>query len=262
MGFLKNWRIRRQEEDSKSVYISEKFGVRTLHIGSDTVQSSMRLARPHDLEIAYTRSMMAFLLFHPDPRRMLMIGLGGGSLAKFIYCRFPAVHIVAVEINPQVVMIAREFFHVPEDDDRIEIVVGDGAAYMAACRQSVDIIMVDGYDAESQVEALSTSEFYRDCARILGDAGILVVNLWGGDRNFRACVDRLAAAFNGLIACLPAGRPGNIAVLAFGRSPGRPRWSELMERARKLETRYGLEFSRFAQDLATMNPHDAERLWL
>ena len=71
------------------MYVSERFGVRSLHIGSDTIQSAMRLARPNDLELAYTRSMMAFLLFTERPARVLMIGLGGGSLAKFIYHRMP-----------------------------------------------------------------------------------------------------------------------------------------------------------------------------
>ena len=77
MKFLRSWRVRKPEEDSESVYISEKFGVRTLHIGSDTVQSSMRISKPNDLEVTYTRSMMAFLLFKPEPRDVLMIGLGG-----------------------------------------------------------------------------------------------------------------------------------------------------------------------------------------
>src|SRR5690606_4115144 len=112
---LKSWRARKPEEDNESVYISEKFGVRTLHIGSDTVQSSMRLAKPYDLEVTYTRSMMAFLLFHPQPEHIIMIGLGGGSLAKFVHHYMPRTETVAVEINPQVVNIARQFFQVPED---------------------------------------------------------------------------------------------------------------------------------------------------
>src|SRR3954471_7487471 len=107
MKIHQSWRIRKPEEDNESVYISEKFGVRTLHIGSDTVQSSMRIAQPIDLEVAYTRSMMAFLLFNPAPVSVLMVGLGGGSLAKFIYHRLPGTRIVAIEVNPRVVDIAR-----------------------------------------------------------------------------------------------------------------------------------------------------------
>ena len=82
MDLRGNWRIRKASEDAETVYISEKFGVRTLHIGSDTVQSAMRIAAPNDLELSYTRSMMGFLLFNERPKSVLMIGLGGGSVAK------------------------------------------------------------------------------------------------------------------------------------------------------------------------------------
>ncbi|MGZ8199011.1 MAG: hypothetical protein ACXWVP_11690, partial [Burkholderiales bacterium] len=72
MKFLAKWRVRKPADDAETVYVSEKFGVRSLHIGSDTVQSAMRLARPNDLELSYTRSMMGFLLFVPPPRKMIM----------------------------------------------------------------------------------------------------------------------------------------------------------------------------------------------
>ena len=65
-----------------------------------------------------------------------------------------------------------------------------------------------------------------------------------------------------LVACLPAGKPGNIAAFAFKRSPGQPTWRELNARAQELEANYGLEFTRFARELAVMNPHDKERLLL
>jgi len=81
MNFFARWRLRKPADGPDSVYVTERLGVRSLHIGSDTIQSSMRLARPHDLELAYTRSMMAFLLFTGCLRRVLMVGLGGGSLA-------------------------------------------------------------------------------------------------------------------------------------------------------------------------------------
>ncbi|MDB5809367.1 MAG: spermidine synthase [Betaproteobacteria bacterium] len=260
MKFLQSWRIRKPADDNESVYISEKFGVRTLHIGSDTVQSSMRLARPNDLEVAYTRSMMAFLLFKPDPAAVLMVGLGGGSLAKFIYHNLPHSKTVAIEVSQRVVDVARQYFFLPTDDERLNVIVTDGAAYLHDNKPAADVIVVDGYDAESQVEALSTPAFYRDCARALGDAGMMVVNLWGGDRNFTTCVNRLTKAFDGRVACLPAGKPGNIAAFAFKRSPGKPTWRELRARAGELEARYGLEFTRFVEEFPLMNPHDEERL--
>jgi spermidine synthase len=260
MKFLQNWRVRKPETDNESVYISEKFGVRTLHIGSDTVQSAMRIARPNDLEVVYTRSMMAFLLFNAEPREVLMIGLGGGSLAKFVYHHLPRARTTAVEVNLQVVAIARQFFLLPPNDARLNVMVGDGVEYVARKNLAADVLIVDGYDAESQVEALTTLPFYRDCAQALGDNGILVVNLWGGDRSFNACVERIGMAFEGRVLCMPAGKPGNIAAFAFKRGQGEPRWEELRSRAQALKPLFGLAFGRFVEELAVLNPHDDERL--
>ena len=260
MKFPQSWRVRKAETDNESVYISEKFGVRTLHIGSDTVQSAMRISRPNDLEVVYTRSMMAFMLFNSEPGNVLMIGLGGGSLAKFVYHQLSATRVTAVEVNPQVVAIARQYFALPDNDERLNVMVGDGVEYVARKGLRTDVLVVDGYDAESQVEALATLPFYRNCARILGDDGILVVNLWGGDRNFSACVSRMNTAFGDRVLCLPAGKPGNIAAFAFKRTQGNPRWEELRERARVLSERHGLAFGRFVEEFKTLNQHDDERL--
>jgi spermidine synthase len=262
MKIFRKWHLLKSGGDNEAVYISEKFGVRSLHIGSDTIQSAMRITRPNELEISYTRSMMAFLLFNPDPREVLMMGLGGGSLAKFIYHHLPQAHTTAVEISPRVVTVARQFFYVPPDDERLQVKIGDGAVYLDNDRLRADVILVDGYDAESQVEALSTLAFYRDCARVLGDSGILVVNLWGSDSGFTLCVDRISRAFDGFVACLPAGKPGNIVVLAFRRNPGQLDWDELRARAGALETAHGLEFTRFAREFAAIYTRDRERMLL
>lgn len=241
--------------------MSEKFGVRSLHIGSETIQSSMRLARPNELELSYTRSMMAFLLFHEQPARVLMVGLGGGSLAKFIYHRMPWATIEVVEINPQVVTIARQSFQVPHDDARFTVVVGDGAEYMARAGRAADVVVVDGYDGESQVEELSSAGFYRACRARLNAGGILVVNLWGSDRNFDETLRRIETGFPGGTLCLPAEKPGNIIVFAFKDSPGAARWEQLSARASALERRYGLEFPRFVQSMRKMNRHDEQQLY-
>lgn len=262
MKFLAKWRSRRPSDDADTVYVSEKFDVRSLHIGSDTIQSSMRIARPNDLELSYTRSMMGFLLFNARPARVLMVGLGGGSLAKFIYHRLPWVAIEVVEINPRVVAIARQYFHVPPDDERLTIIVGDGAEYMARDGRTSDVIAVDGYDGESQVEELSGEAFYEACRGRLAAGGILVVNLWGSDRNFDEMLLRIEASFPGGTVCLPAEKPGNVIVFGFKDSPGNPRWDDLEQRADTLERFCGLEFPRFVQSMRKMNRHDEQRLFI
>ena len=261
MNLLSRWRLRKPATDDESVYVSERHGVRSLHIGSDTVQSSMRLARPNDLELSYTRSMMVFLLFAPPPRKVLMVGLGGGSLAKFLFHRFPYVSVQAVEVNPRVVAIARQYFHVPPDDERFEVIVADGAQHVEREDVKADVVLVDGYEADAHVEELATPAFYAACRQRLNPGGVMSVNLWGGDKLFYTLTKRIEDAFPAGTLCLPAERPGNVAVFGFERNPGPLAWTDLEARAQTLETQYGLEFSRFVQSLKKMNPHDARYLY-
>ena len=114
-----------------SVEVSESRGVRTLHLGGEAIQSAMRLSAPDRLELAYTRAMMAFLLFAPEPREILMVGLGGGSIARFIHERLPSTRITVLELSPKVVAAARTFFGLPADDRRLKVIVGDGAEHVA-----------------------------------------------------------------------------------------------------------------------------------
>lgn len=260
MKFVPQWRIRRPADDSQTVYISEKFGVRSLHIGSDTIQSSMRLSRPYDLELAYTRSMMAFLLFLPEPRDVLMVGLGGGSVAKFMHHHMPEVRIHAVELNPEVVTIARHCFKVPVDSERLQVTIGDGAEFMSRPGPHPDVVMVDGYDGESQAEALSEKRFYQACHARLGARGVMVVNLWSGDRQFTDALGRIKVTFPQGHLCLPAEKPGNVIVFGFRSTPGPVSWQELQGRADALTSRYGLEFGRFVEGLRKMNGHDEQGL--
>jgi spermidine synthase len=262
MNFFARWRLRKSAPAADSVYVTERFGVRSLHIGSDTVQSAMRLARPNDLELAYTRSMMAFLLFRPPPRRVLMVGLGGGSLAKFVYHRMPDAVTEVIEVNPQVVAVARRLFEVPAADARLLVRVCDAAEFVASDGDGFDTILVDGYDGESQVPELATEAFYGGCRRRLGHGGVLVVNLWGSDRRFDDYLARIEGAFPRATLCLPAEKPGNVIVFGFRDPPAALRWDELERGARILEARYALEFERFVHGLRRMNRCDAERLYI
>jgi spermidine synthase len=260
MKFLTSWRVRKPATE-QTPYISERDGVRTLHIGSDTVQSAMRLAKPNDLELAYTRSMMGFLLFRPPPADVLMIGLGGGSLAKFMYHQLPQARVRAVELNPAVVAIARQCFHLPSDDARFAVVVGDGSEYVLREEVEADVILLDGYDADAHAKELESRKFYAACRERLRPGGMLVVNLWRDDMLFNHLLRRIRATFPGGTLCLPASRPGNVIVFGFAADPGPLEWTAIDGKARELERALGLEFTRFADALRKMNRHDERLLY-
>jgi spermidine synthase len=236
------------------VQISEKNGVRLLHLGGPAVQSAMRIRAPFELELEYTRAMMAFVLFHATAHDIALIGLGGGSLAKFIHRRLQPVRLTALEINPDVVAAARAFFLLPADDERLTVRVADGAAYVREQRQTLDVLLVDGYDAERIVEDLASVDFYRACLAALRPGGVAVFNLWGSDRRFETYRRWLEDAFAGRILLLPAEQKGNVVVFCFKPPLPDLGFMALRARAQQCQRELGLEFSRFLDRLCSCNP--------
>ncbi len=221
-----------------SVDISEEAGVRYLHFGSDWVQGAMRIARPWSLELDYTRDMMAGLLLRPAsqwPRSALLVGLGAGSLAKFIYRYLPDCRITVVEINPQVEFIARQYFKLPDDALRLTVDIGCGADYMLGGTRRFDLILVDGFDPEARMGALDTLPFYQACRTRLGDDGLCAINLLGRNKGFAKSVERIAQAFDGRAAVFPPCDSGNAIVFATAGNPIDVALSTLQLRAEALK---------------------------
>jgi len=228
--------------------VTEERGTRTLHLGSRAIQSAMRVNRPWDLELAYTRAMMGFLMFNPMPQDVLMIGLGGGSLAKFIRKQRPQTHVIAVEIDPRVVAAARAHFELPPDDATLSVVEADGAVYVRQHPGSADVILLDGFDAGNQVEALATQTFYAACRRVLKPGGILVVNLWGRDSEFAEYFARLTRAFDGEVGWISVQNKTNVIVFAFADPGASARLEAARPQLADLSKRYGLDLRGFARD--------------
>lgn len=250
-------RIDHQSGDS--VTVSEANGVRSLHLGNSTIQSAMRIKMPYDLELSYTRGMMCYLLFCPQAREVLMLGLGGGSLAKFIWRYLPQVRVTVVEINSRVIEVARSHFLLPPDDERLRVVAGDGAAYVReSLKATVDVLMLDAYAGDGIPQALCAQDFYDSCAIALAEDGMLMVNLWGSDRNFANYLQRIERSFAGRVLVMPVGRPGNIVVMAFRRLPPGLCWETLRERAQQLEDCYPIEFLEFVGRLREHNLHNTQ----
>ncbi|MEK8025601.1 fused MFS/spermidine synthase [Pseudaquabacterium rugosum] len=177
-------------------YVQRTLTHKALHFSIHEIQSSMDVRAPHALDLDYTRTMMAFLLFLQQPRHILMIGLGGGSLAKFCHHHLPRTVITAVEINPHVVALRDEFL-IPPDGSRFKVIVGDGARHLRDDPEVCDVLMVDGFDDQGQPEALCTQAFYDLARERLRPGGMLVVNLHYGHPEHRRHVARIRRAFGG-----------------------------------------------------------------
>jgi len=234
-----------------SIAVSESRGVRTLHVGGEAIQSSMRLEDPYALALDYTRCMMGFMLFHPEPREALMIGLGGGSLAKFFLKNLRGARVRVVELDERVICAAREHFALPPEGPRFTIEVGDGAEALEP--ECCDVLVVDAFEDELHVPRLASAEFYDGAFLALREPGALVVNFMDDDPKFDTTLQRLERAFGGAVIALPALYDPNILAFALKGIPAAISWRELRSRAEALESRLGLPFTRYVARLRAMN---------
>lgn len=186
---------------------------KALHFSMHEIQSRMALDDPYALDLEYTRTMMGFLLLRPDPKRIVMIGLGGGSLAKFCHRHLPGARIEVAEINPHVIAL-RDEFHVPPDDARLRVLHADGARFVREDTAGADVLIVDGFTTDGLPARLSSQRFYDDCERLLGADGVMVVNLHCGHRHYPTWVERMRRAFGGEVLVVEDGELSNGIVFA------------------------------------------------
>jgi spermidine synthase len=219
--------------------VSHHSGVLVLHFGSDYIQSQMVVDQPHFLALAYTRTMMAFEMFVPGPREIGLIGLGGGSIAKWCYRHHPNAQLTIIEINPHVIAV-RDAFQIPQDDQRFRILCEDGAAFVAETATRFDVLLVDCFTEKYPPRELCSQEFYDNCNRALDEAGLLVVNLCV--KNHRRILSRIRKSFGGQVL-LSTDKDGNTVVFA---SKGQSLWPKSEDarsfrmKLRGFERKYGL----------------------
>lgn len=223
---------------------------RTLHFSLSLIQSTMSLKDPFALELDYTQAMMSFLLFLPRPRQMLMLGLGGGSLAKFCYRHVGSAKIAVVEIDPHVIAF-RDQFELPPDDGRLQVIEGDGADHVlksADWEERSDVIMMDAFDRHGLSGSVSSTQFYQSVHDALAGRGVMVANLAGDKADREDHLAMIAEVFDDRLLTM-AIPDGNDIVLAFRAPSFAPRWRDIANQAKALRSRTGLDFPKFAERL-------------
>jgi spermidine synthase len=231
-------------------FILDTAGTRHLYFDLAAVQSSMRLEEPDVLVTAYAQKMMAFLLFNRTPRHILMIGLGGGSLVKFCHRHLQNTRLTVVEIDPDIIEL-REWFHIPPDNERLRIILGDGADFVQRGDWTADILLIDAFDRAGVAPSLASDEFYSQAFRCLGPNGVLVMNLAGERQRYVTHLERLREACPGEVLLVPVEADGNVLIFAFAQ-PARAWTLQSVEAtAEELQNELALEFPRFLQRLRT-----------
>jgi len=189
-------------------------------------QSCIYLAEPKRFALNYTRMMLAGTLFTgAPPRRVLIVGLGGGSLPTALREILPQAQIDVVEIDPAVTRVARKYFNF-RDDPRMKVIELDGRVYVKRAIRSgekYDVVMLDAFDHEYIPEHLLTREFLAEVKSLLTPTGVLVGNTFSSSRLYDHESTTYAAVFgtfynlkaaNRVIVARPAGLPDQAALRA------------------------------------------------
>ena len=225
-----------QENQSfPEVTLTEFRGVQFLHFGTDWIQGAMRLNNPFEIVLDYVQQMMVWMLFKENPKHIVQLGLGSAALTKFCYQHFPDTQITAVELNPNVIEICRHAFHLPENDQRLQVIQTDAFDYIESRmnKNERDIIQVDLYDENAAAPVFDSAEFYKSCADALTPDGVMTVNIFGDESNRTKSIEAIQENFDSVV-WLPEVDGGNIVILAFKKSP-EINFEELFLRAKRIK---------------------------
>jgi spermidine synthase len=165
------------------VVTEDQDGLRTLSFERGGArQSVVRVGDPDHVELPYARAMLVSLAMVREPDRILVVGLGGGTLPSFLHRHYPEARIDTVDIDPGVVQVAKDYFGFKEDD-RLRAHVQDGRSFIEQCDERYDLILLDAFSSDSIPRQLTTREFLQAVRRALTPRGMAVANLWSRGSN-------------------------------------------------------------------------------
>lgn len=251
--------IYQNHDDDGVLEVVEKNGIRSLHFGSGSRQSSISLTEPEILQLPYIRAMASWLLFKNSVDDALIIGLGGGSLARHLLYHFTDCRLRAVEYRAGVVKIARSHFGLPLDS-RLKVIVDDAGDYVHQQAQTQEeqfgLILVDAFDRQGLAPSIATLAFFDACKVLLKPDGMLVINLWATESAlFATCVQWLNQVFQDKVLLLPVRKRGNIIAVCFNHGCSRHTMKDLKSSAVELEQQYQIEFPKLLKDFTRHNPY-------
>jgi len=244
-------------DEHGAIEVIDTKGERALHFGSHSRQSSMIIDDPNHLNSFYAQAMMGLLLFNDSPKDILMIGLGGGTITKYLLHQFSDCKIKVIEFRSSVLKVARSHFQLPLDP-RLKVKIGCGGEYVS--KQSLqteeqhDLMVIDAFDHQGMALEVSSEKFFDDCRILLKDDGMLAINLWGTNKDlFQEVTWNMGRAFEWRILFLPVRKRGNIIGFAFKKNAPKYSMKELRAKANQLEQQYHLNFPQFVKDFKRNN---------
>lgn len=224
-------------------------------------QSCRYLDRPLELVFPYAKMTLSSLLVQDNPQRILIVGLGGGTLPDTYSLLFPDAEILVSEIDDAVFRVAREFFGF-EETDRVKVDIGDARVYIkrAGLRgEKFDLVILDAFNGEYIPEHLMTVEFLQEVKQLLPDNGMVVANTFSTSRLFAAESNTYLEVFGEIYNVRLSGTGNRVIVASMQPLPD---LETLQARAPAFKSRlekFGMDITEFPQRMSTEVTWDADQ---
>lgn len=217
---------------NRRVFVVDKDGFRSMRFGdlSGEDQSRIRLGHPEQLPMPYLRSAAVGLAVPLKLERLLMIGLGGGAFASFVQAQLPEVYVDAVEIDPVVVRIAKNYFRLDEAEN-LRVHVVDAVEFVKQRKTPYDYIFLDAYDVDELPMSLTTHRFFRDVRANLAPGGVVVVNIAiRSDYKTRRLIEKLSGYYDHCLQMRSAPSLNDVLLLSDVPIPARQELNAWVEK--------------------------------
>ncbi len=240
--------------DNHQVDVVDNGPERSLYFSGSILQSRISLTQPYKLLLYYTQYMMGALLAQPSPQKILLIGIGAGSLIHFLSHHYPQCHIDGVDSSARIIDIARGYFLLQESA-HIKLHCQDGYTFLANQSQtsSYDIIFIDAFDDKGMAKKIYSKEFFTLCTNSLSPKGIISCNLWSGDeKKLKKVQKALHKTSQGQLLIPVIGRE-NIVALTFKTSVPWKYFYRSSKELRAFSEKFSIDFEQICKDACQHN---------
>ncbi|MCU7848224.1 MAG: methyltransferase [Candidatus Thiodiazotropha sp. (ex Lucinoma kastoroae)] len=165
--------VKRYNKQPQPFEIREQGSLRWIRFSDGSIQSVMLLQEPAYPMLDYIQGLLCSLLYTQQPSSLLNLGLGAGSIERFVLSQLPKIKLVSVEIDPNMVSFCRDYFNLPNS---YPVVLSSAEHFLDTNQKSFDIIVCDIYIKRNTENPLLTTSFYQDIASILNQGGVLAIN--------------------------------------------------------------------------------------
>jgi spermidine synthase len=229
------------ESEYNDIYVNKRRNQLKLSfqlMGWDYTESVANLRDPDELVLRYSQVMTAAILYAGELKRILMLGLGGGSISTYLAGFLPEARVDTVEIDRRVIETAKTYFGLIETP-RVRYLDGDGRVFLTRSKETYDLILIDAFQGGYVPFHLLTKEFYALVKERLAPNGAAVFNVHDGTRLYHSTVKTLGEVFP-TVELYPSG-VGEVATIVSPQAAPSP--DALASRATELQELYKFRFA-------------------